>query len=241
MTALRSGARPLYSQLKETILDEIASGRLKPGDRLPSHRELGETYQMSHMTVRRAISELTNEGVISAVPGKGIYVAEPKEDADSGALISFHEDMARRGMTGQTRTLDAYMTTASTALSQIMGLDPGAPLVYMRRLLLAGDTPMGIAHNYLAHHLCPGFLDQELVNGSLYATLTTRYGLRLASGTRTAEAVLADAEQTELMRLAPGVPAPLLLIEQLTFLESGAAIEYSRILYRGDRYRVPVK
>ena len=111
MTALRSGARPLYSQLKETILDEIARGRLKPGDRLPSHRELGETHQMSHMTVRRAISELTNEGVISAVPGKGIYVAEPKEDADSGALISFHDDMVRRGMIGNTRTLNSYMTT----------------------------------------------------------------------------------------------------------------------------------
>jgi GntR family transcriptional regulator len=239
MTAIRSGARPLYSQLKETILDELASGRLKPGDRLPSHRELGETHQMSHMTVRRAISELTNEGVISAVPGKGIYVAEPKQDADSGALISFHEDMSRRGMTGQSRTLDAYMTTASTALSQIMGLEPGAPLVFMRRLLLAGETPIGIAYSYLAHQLCPGFLDQPLVNGSLYATLTSRYGLRLASGTRTAEAVLADQDQAELMSLV--MPAPLLLIEQLTFLEDGAAIEYSRILYRGDRYRVPVK
>ena len=199
MTTTRSAARPLYVQLKETILDEIASGRLKPGDQLPSHRELCETYQMSHMTVRRAITELTNEGVISAVPGKGIYVAEPKQDADSGALISFHEDMARRGMVGQTRTLDAYMTSASTALAQIMGLEPGAPLVYMRRLLLATETPMGIAHNYLAHHLCPGLLDEPLVNGSLYATLTSRYGLRLGSGKRTAEAVLADHEQADLL------------------------------------------
>jgi GntR family transcriptional regulator len=147
--------------------------------------------------------------------------------------------MVRRGMIGNTRTLDSYMTTASTALSQIMGLEPGAPLVFLRRLLLAGDTPIGIAYSYLAHQLCPGFLDQELVNGSLYATLTTRYGLRLASGTRTAEAVLADQEQADLMNLP--TPAPLLLIEQLTFLEAGAAIEYSRILYRGDRYRVPVK
>ena len=239
MTAIRSAARPLYAQLKETILDEIASGQLKPGDQLPSHRELCETYQMSHMTVRRAITELTNEGVINAVPGKGIYVAEPKEDADSGALISFHEDMARRGMIAQTRTLDSYMTTASTALAQIMGLETGAPLVFMRRLLLASETPMGIAHNYLAHHLCPGFLDQPLVNGSLYATLNTRYGLRLASGKRTAEAVLADQEQADLMGLP--LPSALVLIEQLTFLDSGSAIEYSRILYRGDRYRVPVR
>src|SRR5689334_6483921 len=145
MSAVRAPARPLYAQLKETILAEISKGRLKPGDQLPTHRELGESHSMSYMTVRRAISELTNEGVIHSVPGKGTYVAAPKEDADSGALISFHEDMARRGLTGHTRTLDAYMTSASTALAQIMGLPTGAPLVFMRRLLLASETPMGIA------------------------------------------------------------------------------------------------
>lgn len=239
MTVARTTARPLYAQLKETILAEIAHGRLKPGDRLPTHRELGETYQMSYMTVRRAISELTNEGVIHSVPGKGTYVAAPKEDADSGALISFHEDMARRGLVGHARTLDAYMTSTSTALAQIMGLETGAPLVFMRRLLLASETPMGIAYTYVAHHLSPGLLDQPLVNESLYATLTTRYGLRLVSGKRTAEAVQADQEQAELLGLPP--LAALLLIEQLTFLDSGAAVEYSRIVYRGDRYRVPVK
>ena len=156
MTAIRTAARPLYVQLKETILDEIVRGRLKPGDQLPSHRELCETYQMSHMTVRRAITELANEGVLSAVPGKGIYVAEPKQIADSGALISFHEDMARRGLIGQTRILDAYMTSASTALAQIMGLETGAPLVFMRRLLLASTTPHGHFPQLPGPSLVPG-------------------------------------------------------------------------------------
>ena len=98
---------------------------------------------------------------------------------------------------------------------------------------------MGISHSYLAHHLCPGLLDEPLINGSMYATLSTRYGLRLASGKRTAEAVLADQEQADLLGLP--LPSALVLIEQLTFLDSGAAVEYSRILYRGDRYRVPVR
>ena len=110
------------------------------------------------------------------------------------------------------------------------------------------DSSMTLLRGHFAMTLiCAGDADsaeveaalEPLVNGSLYATLTSRYGLRLASGTRTAEAVLADQDQADLMSLV--MPAPLLLIEQLTFLEDGAAIEYSRILYRGDRYRVPVK
>jgi GntR family transcriptional regulator len=194
---------------------------------------------MSHMTVRRAISELINEGVIYSVPGKGIYVAEPKQDTDAGPLTSFHEDMLRRGMSANSRILDSDVITASTALSQIVGLKPGAPLVFLRRLLVANDTPMCIANTYLPHDMCPGILDEPLIDGSLYATLAARYGLYLGTAQRTAEAVTADLEQAELLGVQ--LPAALLLVEQLTFLEDGRVIEYSRLLYRGDRYRVPVK
>lgn len=239
MTEIRNSERRLYAQVKEAILNDIDRGVLKYGDRLPSNRELCRTYKLSHMTVRRAITELMNEGSIYSVPGKGIYVAEPKQNADAGPLTSFHNDMAQRGMTANARTLDSDIIAASTALSQIMGVAPSAPLIYLRRLMLANDTPMCIANTYLPHHLCPGLLDEPLVNGSLYTTLATRYGLHLKAGQRTAEAVTADQEQAQLLGMS--LPTALLLIEQLTFLENGQAIEYSRLLYRGDRYRVPVK
>ena len=192
MAALRTAERPLYAQLKEAILDEIARGVFKPGDRIQSHRELSTRYKMSHMTVRRAITELTNEGLLHAVSGKGIYVAEPKQDADAGPLISFHDDMARRGMSADTQMLEAYMVSASAAQAQIMGLEAGAPLVHMRRLFIASGKPIAISTTDLAHNLCPGILDRELVGGSLFATLRDVYGLRLSNGKRTAEAVLAD-------------------------------------------------
>ena len=229
----------LYVQLKETILNDLAHDVLKPGDQLPSNRELCEIHSMSHMTVRRAITELVNEGVIYSVPGKGIYVSEPKQEADAGPLTSFHQDMARRGMSANARILDSDVITTSTALSQIMGLEPSAPLVYLRRLLAANDTPMCIAITYLPHDMCPGLLDEPLIDGSLYASLSARYGLDFRTTQRTAEAVAADHEQAELLGVQP--LAALLLVEQLTFLEDGQAIEYSRLFYRGDRYRVPVK
>jgi GntR family transcriptional regulator len=239
MAATRTLERPLYAQLKEAILDEVARGVFKPGDRILSHRELCARYKMSHMTVRRAITELTNEGVLHAVAGKGIYVAEPKQDADAGPLISFHDDMARRGMTATTKTLEAYMISASTALAQIMGLEPGAPLVYMRRLMMASGNPIAISATYLTHSRCPGILERELVDGSLFATLREVYGLRLSNGRRTAEAVLADQEQADLLCLL--LPAPLLLIEQLTLLDTGQAVEFARMFFRGDRYRIQAK
>src|SRR5688500_2382702 len=96
---------PLYAQLKESIIAAIARGALAPGDQSPSQRCLGERYGMSHMTVRRAISELMNEGVISTSPGKGLYVTERKQPAESGPLTGFSEEMARRGMRASSKLL----------------------------------------------------------------------------------------------------------------------------------------
>jgi GntR family transcriptional regulator len=227
---------PLYAQLKESIIAAIARGELAPGDQIPSQRILCERYGMSHMTVRRAISELMNEGVISTIPGKGLYVTERKQPAESGPLTGFSEEMARRGMRATSKLLMGEIVGASTVLSSALGVAVGTPLVHLRRLRLTDGEPMAIQGNYLPHALCPGLLKHDLERGSLFAVLRDVYGLRLADGTRTVEAALADAEQARLLGL--GLPAPLLVVEQMTYLEGGQAIEFVRTAYRGDRYRL---
>lgn len=227
---------PLYAQLKEIIIAAIANGELAPGDQIPSQRILCERYSMSHMTVRRAISELINEGVIATIPGKALYVTERKQPAESGPLIGFSEEMARRGMRVSSKVLVAEIVGASTVLSSALGVAVGTPLVYLRRLRLTDSEPMAIQSNYLPHALCPGLLEHDLECHSLFSLLRDVYHLRLADGTRTVEAALADADQARLLGL--GMPAPLLVVEQMTYLESGQAIEFVRTAYRGDRYRL---
>src|SRR4051812_48438700 len=124
---------PLYAQLKEQIIAAIARGDLAPGDRIPSQRALCDDYRMSHMTVRRAISELLHEGVIYAIPGKGLYVTEPKQDAEP-PLRGFTEDMAQRGMVASSQVLAAEIVGASTVLSSALGVPIGTALIYLRRL-----------------------------------------------------------------------------------------------------------
>lgn len=229
---------PLYAQLKETLIAAIRAGDLAAGDKLPSQRELCERYRMSHMTVRRAISELLNEGVIYAIHGKGLYVAGRKQDAERG-LVGFTEDMARRGMRAASQVLGAELTGASTVLAAGLGLAPGAALVRLRRLRLADGRPMAIQTSYLPHALCPGLLEHDLARQSLFALLRGHYGLRLAETVTVVEAALADDEQGRLLGLA--LPAPLLIAEQTTYLDSGHAIELARTAYRGDRYRLRMR
>ena len=230
---------PLYAQLKEHLIVAIARNDLKPGDRLPSQRELRKQYGMSHMTIRRAIDELLHEGVIFAIPGKGLYVAGKKDDAEADPLASFTEELSRRGVHPSSRVLAAEIVGASTILAQALGVAVGTQLVYLYRLRLADGLPMALQVAYLAHALCPGLLERELEHGSLYAALRERYGLRPARSSRTVEAALAHQEHASLLDLT--LPAALLIVEQLTYLVNGQVLEFSRTTYRGDRYRMPLR
>ncbi len=229
---------PLYAQLKEELIAAIARGELAPGDRLPSQRELAERHGMSHMTVRHAIDELCHEGVVYVIPGKGLYVAQPKLDAESDPLLSFTEEMTRRGQKASSQVLGAEMVAASTVLARTLGLEVGARLVRLARLRLVDGMPMALQTSYLPHVLCPGLLEHDLGRSSLYEVLRSVYGLHLARSRRTAEAMLADAESAAALGLTR--PAALLVVDQITYLDSGAAVEFSRTAYRGDLYRLPL-
>lgn len=227
-----------YLQLKEELIAEIMHGTYKPHQRLPSQRELGEEYGLSHMTVRRAINELIREGVIYAEQGRGLYVAEQKQQAELGPLYGFTEDMMLRGMKASSQTLQARMITASTMLAHTLQVVVGAPLIHFHRLRLADDEPMALQIIYLPHALCPGLLEHDLEKGSLYEILRLQYGLQLASAESAASADLASEEEAVLLKLT--MPAALLVTEQITYLDNGMPVEYARSVYRGDRYRLQI-
>lgn len=227
---------PLYAQLKAALTAAISRGELAPGDRLPSQRELCRLYGMSHMTVRRAINDLLHDGTIYAIPSKGTFVAEKKQVAESGPLVSFTDDMARLGMHSSSVVLESRLIGASAILAQALGVAASTPLVYLRRLRLADGEPMAIQSSHLPHAICPGLLEHDLERGSLFAVLRTVYGLRLTGSSTTIEAAVADPLEAELLGLS--MPAALLTTEQITFLDDGRAIELVRSAYRGDRYRL---
>jgi GntR family transcriptional regulator len=230
---------PLHAQLKEKIISSINEEVFKPGDRLPTQKELGSQYGMSHMTVRRALDELIREGIIRSVRGKGIFVSNPTLATDSGSLLGFDEQIYHLGMTPTKRVLCAEIVSASTVLAQMLKVDVGVPLASIERLLLANDVPVAIIVSYLPHHLCLGILSHDLEKGSLFATLRQVYGLQLSGAVSIIQTVLASQEQARLLQIKR--PAALLTREQLTYLRDGTIIEFSRSFLRGDNYHIRVQ
>lgn len=229
---------PLYAHLKECILRDIHTGALKPADKLPSQRELCEQFKMSHMTVRRAISELLNEGAIYAIPGKGIYVAEKKKPAET-SMMGFTGEMAQRGYATSSRVIEKGLMPASSTVANALGISVGTELAYLYRLRFVKDEPISLARSYLVHNRCPGLLEHIQDDSSLYEILFRVYGLQLVNFSTTVEATLAQKVQARLLQLTQ--PTALLLIDQVNHNTAGEPVEYSRLAYRGDRYVMQTK
>jgi GntR family transcriptional regulator len=239
MTLSTQSVIPLYSQIKESLLKGILQGDLRPGEQLPTQRELCEQFGASHMTVRRAIEELVSLGYAKAIPGKGLYVATNTLESETTPLVSFTNDIERRGMCASSRILAAYKTTASPIQAKTLNVNEDTALIYLRRLRLGDGIPMSIQTCYLVHSLCPTLLDFDLASDSLYRILQDEFHLRLSDCSAMIETALASEEEARLLELP--TPAPVLITEQITYTDNGRPVEFLHAIYRGDQYRFKLR
>jgi GntR family transcriptional regulator len=231
----RAAPIPLYYQIRTRLLEAIENGHLKPGDRVPSERELTETYSVSRMTARQAVSELETQGYLTRIQGKGTFVAAPKLDQPLAGLTSFSEDMRRRGLHPGALVLSATEVMAGRRVGQVLGRSESTPVFRLERLRLADSQPMALETAYIPVDLCPDLLSKQFEHQSLYLILQEQFGMHLVKATQRLEAVAADAYEANLLHVHEGTP--LLLLERVSRDGRDTPVEFVRSLYRGDRYR----
>ncbi len=226
---------PIYSQVERIVMDMIDSGKLSPGQRAPSEREIADTLGISRMTARAAMSNLVADGYLYSVPGKGTFVSNPKMRQDLMELTSFSEDMRNRGLKPGARLLDIGIThRASEKVYRSLELSGEEDLIRINRLRTADEEPMCLETTYLPKNHVPWLLEEDLESGSLYRALES-HGIELVRAEEHLEATVVWDTESELLTVPAGNPA--LLIERTTYTEGDKPIEYVKSLYRGDRYR----
>lgn len=222
---------PLYLQLSSALIAQIGSGELKPGDRIPSERELAAELGVSRITARQAIDMLLRNGLVYREQGRGTFVAEPKMRGLKG-FLSFTEDILSRGMQPGTRVLKQELAEADEAEQTRLKLQPGEKVLRLVRLRLANGAPVALQSSVLPARICPGLEHEDLTDKSLFSVLRQKYFVHPAWTEAEVEARSAAAEEAELLRLAPG--DPVLVITGLTFTETFEFVESVRTVYRGN-------
>jgi len=227
------GPVPLYHQAYNALRREIDSGRWGPGDRLPTERELGESFGCSLVTVRRALDELVREGSIVRTRGRGTFVRERAIERELADLTSFTAEMALKGLTPRTETLSTEIVESTPSTAERLGIEPGLPVYSIERLRIVGDEPLLLEHVFIPEHFFPGLLSIDLNTTSLYAHLSERYGVDLVGGHETLEPALPSDREARLLKQDRG--EPVLLLKLVSSSADGRPIEYCRTVVKGSR------
>ena len=228
---INESARPLYRQLMDRLRDDIAGGVYPPHSRIPSEAELGQNYQVSRVTVRKALAELTREGLLRRMQGKGTFVCAPRISQSLRDVTSFHEACRLTGRTPGTRVIGARMTAPEAQVRQDLQLAEEDSCVEITRLRLADDEPVMLETNCFGPQ-CSWLLDSPL-DGSLYGLLEAR-GMLPTRGIHEISLCYATASQARLLGVNAG--DALLKLDQIIFNQNGAPIHTSCQVIRGDRF-----
>lgn len=225
----------IYLDVRDDLYDKITSGVYKSGDKIPSERELSETYSVSRMTVRQAINVLVKDGVVYREKGRGTFVSVPNLYQDN--MKSFTQTLIEQNMHPTTKVIEASMVTHLKSISQILHMDPRTSYYKIKRLRLGDNVPIALETVYIPTKYVPGLLDHSLEH-SLYQVLEEQYGYEMTNIACEIEACISNKILMGVMELKN--QEGLLKITGITYDQNGRRIFYEESYYRSDLYKYRV-
>lgn len=227
---------PLYSQLVGIIKRNISTGILSVGDLLPSEAELCRALNISRNTVRQAIGELEEEGLVVRKRGRGTFVADPAANR-RGVRYSFTTEVSSLGKVPSSTLVDFGVITPSDAVYEKMELRRGTPVYCFTRVRNVDGEPLILETSYYPQYIYPN-LNREMVQTHSFYSLLYHVGIVPFAADESYEAVRLDADMARLLDVAEGTCA--FYHQRLTRTEDGRIYEYTRSYIRGDRVKLDV-
>jgi GntR family transcriptional regulator len=228
---------PLYQQLMEEIKRAIETERFQVGEKIPTEPELSEMYSVSRITVRRAVNELCEKGYLVKKQGKGTYVARPKVQRKIKVknTMSFSDVCRENGMIHSVRVLSSQHVAARQDEWTFLGLEPGAPLLYMQRIHYADGVPIQVENCFYPLERYRFLEDENLNEGSLFHRLRDKYGINVCGCADTiVEIVRATPEYAALLDVPIG--EPLFFLNNYFVDDKGTPLFVGRDYIAGSRY-----
>lgn len=230
---------PKYVYIKIALTNRIKSGELEVGAKLSTEKEMCDLYGCSRLTVRKALEELTREGYIYKIQGKGTFVKERTPQKQNFSVITSCSTLIRsQNMTPTKKILFEGIVPATADIAQRLGLHEGDSVLEYRRVYYANGTPVIYGRSYFNTSVLPGIESFNLQNQSIITLLKEKYDLEIHCSNRELRAVVSDETTSRLL----GTPNRFPLL-QVTDLKTGVwqdtkiPVEYYTFLYVTERIR----
>lgn len=224
---------PLHQQISDWLAGQIESGALAPDERLPSEHELCEQFDVSRVTVRRALQTLEAEGRIIRRQGIGSFVADRRVPHGLVRLTDFAQDMARAGLQASSRILHRAMEQATPVVARHLEMDDGQSVLRLDRLRLGDDSPVALDRTWLGPWHAQLLDGHDLTTRTIYGILETEYRIPILSGHYRITADTIDVNGAQALGISSD--EPLLVIERTSRTVAEKPVYFQRRYYRRDR------
>ncbi|HOQ01667.1 MAG TPA: GntR family transcriptional regulator [Acetivibrio clariflavus] len=231
---------PLYSQLKNIIIEKIEKGEYPSGSKIPSEQELCELYDISRPTVRQAISELTSSGYLYKEKGKGTFVSNPKTVVNAKSYTGFTDSILDNDMTGERKIISAETLTNrelrllddvfSIGNNQVIDF---ACFNYTGKI---NDDLISLNTSYIPINLFPNIIEDVKNQKPSFDILRGKYPLLPTRTKSTLEVIYTEQFEAQYLMVPPG--QALIKISNIIYSKSGQVVEFVISKYRADRCKL---
>ncbi|MEJ2171232.1 MAG: histidine utilization repressor [Woeseiaceae bacterium] len=230
---MTAAMKPRYQQLKEMIIGRISSGDLRPRDRVPSENELVESMQVSRMTANRALRELTDEGYVNRVAGRGTFVADFRARSHVLEVQNIADEIARRGHRHSCEVIRQSRLHARGEIARMLDLEQGLDVFHLILVHYESGAPIQVEDRHIVSDFAPECLGQdfEAITPSAYLTAIAP----LQEAEQVVRAAMPNAGVRQRLQMAEGEPS--LIVLRRTWAH-GRPVTFARLHHPGSRYEM---
>ena len=230
----RTAKEPAYAQLAGILRQQIASGKFRPGDQLPSEAQLCRLYNISPMTVRRSINLLADQGVISTAQGRGTFV-KPLELSTAHFDLTELQNLFSDETATEVRLLEARIAAADERIADKLCVAADQRVVYIRRLLTRNKKTFCYHRAYLVYDPRRPIVESEMDVTSLHGLFTNSNNSLLKYGELSISATMMNDEEARVLEMP--LPAAAFYLGHLFFDYENKPISWGWFIFRSDQLR----